>query len=91
VGSRLEQLAKKYVWWQAPAEALKHPQVLLCQLMQLGTWSDVREVRSLVGDAAFKDALQRAPPGLLDRKSWNYWNLFYGFVPVPPMPTRPLP
>lgn len=87
----VEQLAKKYVWWETPERAFRRRDLLLCQLMQLGTWDDVRLARRLFGDGAFKQALEHAPPGVLDAKSWNYWNLFYGFVPVPPLPERPLP
>jgi hypothetical protein len=59
--------------------------------MQLGTWDDVRQARRMFGDEAFRSALRRAPPGVLDRKSWTYWNRFYGVAPVPPLPERRLP
>ena len=82
------RLARRYVWW-VTAEARR--ELLLCQLMQLGTYDDVRLARSLMGDAAFRDALRGAPPGILDARSWNFWHLFFGIQPVPPMPSRPLP
>jgi hypothetical protein len=87
----LSVLARKYVWWEQPAEALSHRSLFLCQLMQLGAWDDVQAVRAELGDDAFREALERAPPGILDAKSWNYWNRFYKRVPVPPAPKRPLP
>jgi hypothetical protein len=87
----LEALAKKYVWWEEPARAIARGSLLLCQLMQLGTWDDVQGARRLLGDDAFKRALDEAPPGVLDAKSWNYWNRFLGRVPTPAMPERPLP
>ena len=87
----LEQIARKYLWWESPERALARCERLLCQLMQLGTWDDVRWARRRFGDEAFKSALRAAPPGVLDRKSWLYWHRFYGIVPVPPRPERPLP
>ncbi len=75
----------------SPEVASSRPEVLLCQVMQLGTWEDFRLARELFGEAAIKDALLHAPPGILDKRSWNFWNLFYGSVPIPPMPVRPLP
>ena len=60
-------------------------------MMQLGTWDDVQRARHLLGDAAFRQALEEAPAGVLDPKSWSYWNRFLGRVPVPPLPVRPLP
>jgi hypothetical protein len=91
VAPELERLARKYVWWEEPERALERRPLLLCQLMQLGTWEDVRLARRLFGDEAFKAALIGAPPGVLDSKSWSYWHRFYGVVPVPPLPERPLP
>jgi hypothetical protein len=89
--SELERLARTYVWWEAPERAVERQDLLLCQLMQLGAWDDVRWARGTFGDEAFRAALRHAPPGVLDKKSWTYWNRFYGVVPVPPLPERPLP
>lgn len=87
----LTRLAEKYVWWETPERALERQSLFLCQLLQLGTWTDVQLVRARLGDAALRTALQMAPPGILDAKSWNYWHLYYHLEPVPPMPARPLP
>lgn len=87
----LETLARKYVWWEPADRALERRDLLLCQLMQLGTPRDVALARRTFGDEAFKAALRQAPPGILDARSWNFWNRFFGTVPVPPLPSRPLP
>ena len=86
----LREIASRYVWWQSPEATLSRPSHFLCQLMTLGAVEDVRTVRRLLGDAAFLDALDHAPPGMMDPKSWNYWHLFFGREP-PAMPVRPLP
>lgn len=86
----LRELAAKYVWWQTPEVTLARRHHFLCQLMTLGTAPDVRAVRRILGDAALIDALDHAPPGLMDAKSWNFWHLVFG-RPVPPLPERPLP
>ena len=87
----LLRLAAKYVWWEPPERALERRTLLICQLMQLGSWDDVREARHSFGDGAFQEALEHAPSGVLDARSWTYWHRFYGRVPVPPLPVRPLP
>jgi hypothetical protein len=84
------EIAAKYVWWQPPDVTLAYSHHFLCQLMTLGTAEDVRTVRRALGDRAFLDALEHAPPGVMDPKSWNYWHLFFGRPPPPP-PARPLP
>ena len=38
--------------------------------------------------ADFKEAIERAPPGILDPRSWAYWSLMAGYYPPPPMPRR---
>ena len=39
----------------------------------------------------FRDALEHAPPGIMDERSWAYWNVVTGRYPVPPMPRRFIP
>jgi hypothetical protein len=87
----LEKLARKYCWWMTPETALARKEMFLCQLMQLGTWEDLAVARKLFGEQSLKQALRSAPPGILDPRSWNFWNLLLGNVPVPLMPVRPLP
>jgi hypothetical protein len=86
----LREIAARYVWWQPPEVTLARPHHFLCQLMTLGTAEDVRTVRRLMGDPALLEALEHAPPGVMDPRSWNYWHLFFGREPPPP-PARPLP
>ena len=87
----LEDLARRYVWWQTPEQTLARQTHFLCQLMQLGTSDDVRVARELLGDEAFRGALRAAPPGILDARSWNFWHLFWFGAPPPPMPERVVP
>ncbi len=84
----MDELARRYVWWKPPAQTLERPAYLLCQLMQLGTYDDVRAAMTVVGEAAFREALDTAPPGVLDERSWNFWHLRLHGQPPPPMPTR---
>jgi len=35
-------------------------------------------------------ALDAAPPGIIDPRSWAFWNLRVGRDPPPPMPRRKL-
>ena len=59
-------------------------------MLALGTWDDVRAVWGAYGEDALKAALGSAPPGVLDERSWHFWNLVFGRTPVPPMPRRTL-
>jgi hypothetical protein len=89
--SGLDALARRYVWWQPPDATLARRDHFLCQVMQLGTLEDVRELRQIFGDDAFRAALRSAPPGMLDARSWTFWHLVLFGTPPPALPTRPLP
>lgn len=87
----LLEVARRSVWWQPPEQTIERRTHFLCHLMQQGTADDVRAVRRILGDDAFRAALPEAPPGILDARSWNFWHRFlFGSAP-PPLPTRPLP
>ena len=81
------KLAKRLIWWQTPTEAVKNEPRLLAQVMDLGTWEDVQQARSVWEESAFRAVLQYPPPGLFDAKSWNYWHLMF-HLPTPPLVMR---
>jgi hypothetical protein len=49
---------------------------------------DMRVIRQYVSDDDFREALDRAPPGIIDPRSWAYWNSKMGRYPAPPLPKR---
>lgn len=49
---------------------------------------DMRVIREYVSDDDFREALDRAPPGIIDPRSWAYWNSKMGRYPAPPLPKR---
>ena len=51
---------------------------------------DMKVIRQYVDDADFLEALDKAPPGIIDRRSWAYWNSKMGRYPAPPEPVRKL-
>lgn len=56
--------------------------------MTYGTPEDLAALRGVIGEDMFCEVLDRAPPGVFDRRSWAYWNLICGREPCPPLPTR---
>jgi hypothetical protein len=82
-----EALARRYVWWQTPAETLRKPSKLLRQILALGTAEDYVLALGTWGEAAFRDALSSAPPGAIDDRSWAFWHRYYG-LEIPPPPRR---
>lgn len=84
-------LAPRVVWFEEPEQALANPVRFLAYLMTYGTVADIATVRQFVEEAAFGEALEAAPPGIMDARSWAYWNAMAGRYPTPPMPQRTFP
>ena len=53
---RLLELARSYVWWLAPEEAMEYPRRVIARIMDIGTFEDIHELESIVGE----DALRRS-------------------------------
>ena len=81
-------IARRLVWFESPEEALDQPYTFLAQVMTYGTTEDVLTVRRALGMEAFRETLERAPPGIFDARSWSYWNLMCDRWPAPPLPSR---
>lgn len=87
----LLEVAPRVIWFEPPAQALADPARFLAYLMSYGTAEDIARVRRHVPPEAFRQALDAAPPGIFDARSWAYWNALAGRYPPPPMPQRCLP
>ncbi len=83
-------VAERVVWFQPPQEALADPVHFLAHVMTYGTLEDLHALEGLVDLSDFREALEHAPPGIFDPRSWAYWNLKCGRVPAPPLPVRRL-
>jgi len=81
-------VARRVIWFAPPAEALADPVRFMAYAMAHATHEDMAVLRRYVSDADFREALDRTPPGIIDPRSWAYWNSKFGRYPAPPMPTR---
>jgi len=87
----LKAIAARIIWFEPPERALSDPVRFLAYLMTCGTIEDIAAVKHHLGPDDFREALERAPPGIIDERSWAYWNVMTGRDPVPPMPRRIIP
>lgn len=85
----IEAVARRIIWFEEPACALADPIRFMAYAMAYATHEDMKTIRAFVDDAGFREALDRAPAGIVDPRSWAYWNLKMGRYPTPPMPQRP--
>jgi hypothetical protein len=90
LNTETQEVARRIVWFEDPAEALADPVRFMAYAMARATHEDMRVIRRYVSDDDFREALDNAPPGLIDPRSWAYWNSKMGRYPAPPLPKRQL-
>jgi len=82
--------AKRIVWFKPPQEALDNPIELLAYAMRHATPEDMALLLDQIGEDGLREAIDNAPPGIIDARSWSYWNARIGRFPPPPAPRRKL-
>jgi hypothetical protein len=87
----LLSVAPRVIWLESPERALAEPIRFLVYVMTYGTIEDIAVVQRYVQLDDFREALDHAPPGIMDERSWAYWSAMTGRYPAPPMPRRVLP
>jgi hypothetical protein len=84
-------LAPHIVWFEPAEQALSNSIRFLAYLMTYGTAEEIAVVQRYLDLDDFREALGQAPPGIIDERSWAYWNVMTGRYPAPPMPRRVIP
>ncbi len=87
----LLRVAPRVMWFEPPERALAEPIRFLAYVMTYATAEEIAVVRRYVPLDDFHEALEHAPAGIMDARSWAYWNAMAGRYPVPPMPHRVIP
>jgi hypothetical protein len=89
--SPLLPFAARYIWWKDAAAAVRYPQAVIAQVMNIGTYDDVQKLRALIDDEKLVEVLTHAEAGQFSPKSWHYWHYFLELAEleqVPPLPER---
>ena len=81
-------VARRVIWFEPPEQALSDPIRFMAYAMTYARHEDMQVIRRYVCDDEFRAALDRAPPGIIDARSWAYWNSKLGRYPPPPRPVR---
>ena len=84
-------VAPRVIWFEPPERALADPVRFLTYVMTYATPEELAVIRRYVQLDDFREALDQAPPGIMDERSWAYWNAVTGRYPPPPMPQRVIP
>jgi hypothetical protein len=82
-------LAKKYVWWKPPSDAVSEPRRLVAQVMNMGDYEDIQRVLRMFGAEFLASVIRNAEPGQFNERSWSYWNYRLGLAQPGSVPTLP--
>ena len=82
------EVARRVIWFEEPEKALADPVRFMAYAMTYAHYRDMQVIRRYVSDDEIRQALDSAPPGIMDPRSWAYWNLRMGRFPPPPLRQR---
>jgi hypothetical protein len=82
--------ARRIVWFKAPEVALDDPIKLMAYAMKHATDTDMKLLPDHISADGLREAIDQAPPGTIDARSWSHWNARIGRIPAPPLPRRKL-
>lgn len=93
----LARRAARYVWWMPLKDALRYPDRIIAQVMNIGDYEDVQALIEAFGEETLRKIVRHAEVGQFNARSWAYWHYRLGLIPldassaVPPLPARRLP
>jgi|SRR5579863_2655719 len=76
----LRGLAARYVWWKTAEEAMRFPDRVAAQVMNMGDWDDVLELIDAAGEDYLREVVRHAGVGQLSERSWHYWHYRLGLA-----------
>ena len=69
----IAEFARKYIWWAPIGDQPHSEERVIAQVMDLGTFDDIRRLEKTVGYDRLADVMLRAAPGWLSYRSWEFW------------------
>ena len=84
-------VARRVIWFEPPEQELSDPIRFMAYACTFARHEDMQAIRRYGCDDDFRSALDHSPPGIIDARSWAYWNSKLGRYPPPPRPVRRFP
>ena len=91
MNTELTDIARRVVWYQDPQMTIQSPTVFLSHAFRYGSLTDWVEIEKYFSLSVILDVLNDPQVGIIDPVSWHFWHVYYGILPVPPLPTRAVP
>jgi hypothetical protein len=86
----LRKMAKKYIWWKTPDDAIARPVDVMAQVMNIGEFDDVVLLTRYLDEPCLREILQKAEAGQFNERSWSYWHYRLGLAASAPVPSLPV-
>jgi hypothetical protein len=83
--------ARRIIWFKKPEESLQNPIELMAYAMKHSLEEDMALLLDHVKLEGLREAIEKAPAGIIGEHAWLHWNGKAGFSPPLPMPKRTLP
>jgi hypothetical protein len=86
----LAELAPKYVWWRRANGGTHKPERIVAQVMNLGTYDDIRRLERVFTPPELAEVMRHAQPGWFTPRSWEFWRgrLSAGGISIAASPPR---
>jgi hypothetical protein len=85
----IESLASKYVWWNLEDSGASRTRRILAQIMNLGTYDDIRAIEAVFERDELIEVMARAEAGWFSPRSWDFWRGRLALSENDRVPTRP--
>jgi hypothetical protein len=85
--SLLRDFAERYIWWvdeHGPSDDR-----IIAQVMNIGTYEDIRRLERAYETKELRAAMLRAQPGWISARSWDFWRGRLSFAGAEPIPEEP--
>ena len=86
----LRRFARKYIWWKTLDEAVKLPERVIAQVMDIGDYDDMLALAKQVGDDVPRKVITQAEIGQFSARSWHYWHYRLDLAEIDEVPPLPL-
>ncbi len=85
----LGHFCRKYLWWEPVGDRGFSEERVIAQTMNLGTYDDILLLEQTVGKSRLVEIMQRAEPGWLSDRSWEFWRGRLSFATGAAIPHEP--
>jgi hypothetical protein len=85
----LERMAARYIWWKTPEEAMRYPERVISQVMNIGDFDDVLALVDAAGEDRLREVIGHAEAGQFNPRSWAYWHYRLGLADIDQVPRLP--